>query len=328
MGTPYEKLPHSCGSRKGLQVFVHEDGSVDGFCFACETPVPDPYGDGRGVKDLKVKVKTPEEIQEEIREISGYPIMDWPKRKLKKVALDYYNIKIGLSEEDGVTPQTMYFPYTKNGEITGYKVEFLTETANNKRFTIGDVKGCELFGWKQAIATGSKRLYITEGEKDAVSLKQVIERLSKEEFKGTAAVVSLTKGAGNARADISRMLTEIKGRFKEVVLVFDMDEAGRKAVEDVCTILPTALVAKLPEKDSNECLLQGKEKALYNATVFNATLPKNTRLVFGEDLHEAARKPAEWGSITLPWAHINQVTRNVRLGETWYWGAGVDFCAI
>ena len=32
-GKPYEKLPHKCGTRTGLQVFVQEDGSVDGYCF-------------------------------------------------------------------------------------------------------------------------------------------------------------------------------------------------------------------------------------------------------------------------------------------------------
>lgn len=328
-GKPIQRLPHSCGTRTGLQVFVQEDGSVDGWCFACEKHVPNPYGEPKKREDLKIKVKTPEEIAEEIAMVrDNLPYMAYPKRKLSQKVLEYYGVKTGLSEEDGTTPQLIYFPYRKQGEITGYKAELLCEAGGNKRFTIGDVKGCDLFGWKEAVATGSKRLYITEGEKDACSLKSVLEKEAKPEYKGLAAVTSLTKGAGNAKADIARMLPEIKRHFKEVVLVFDEDEAGKRAEEDVCAILPTAMVASLPEKDANECVLQGREKALYKAAVFGASIPKNTRLVFGEDLHEAAREQAQWGEITTPWDHVNQTTRNIRIGETWYWGAGVDFCVI
>jgi hypothetical protein len=35
MGECLVKLPHSCGSRSGLQVFEKEDGTVDGYCFSC-----------------------------------------------------------------------------------------------------------------------------------------------------------------------------------------------------------------------------------------------------------------------------------------------------
>lgn len=44
-GIPVERLPHSCGTRMGLQVFQQEDGSYDGYCFSCGVTVPNPYGD-------------------------------------------------------------------------------------------------------------------------------------------------------------------------------------------------------------------------------------------------------------------------------------------
>ena len=37
-----EKLPHKCGSSDALQVF-EEGGIYTGFCFACDTYIPDPY---------------------------------------------------------------------------------------------------------------------------------------------------------------------------------------------------------------------------------------------------------------------------------------------
>lgn len=323
MSVCIEKLPHSCGSRDGLQVFGHEDGSVDGFCFSCHTRVPHPYGEPKQVSQIDVKVKTPSEVKQEVEEIGGYPVVGWPERKLSEKVLRYYGARVGFSEEDGETPRVLYFPCTKDGAITGYKAELINSTSKKRRWSVGDVKNCDLIGWQQAITTGSRRLYITEGEKDMCSAKSVLEKFAKEEYKGQAAVVSLTKGASNARSDVARLLPEIKRMFKEVVLVFDMDEPGRKAVAEVCSILPTAMVVDLPCKDANECVIEGHEKALNKALSFNASVPKNSRLVFGEDLHEAAKKPAEWGNITLPFQGLNNLTRNVRIGETWYWGAGV-----
>jgi len=32
-GKCIEKLPHSCGTRDGLQVFEKEDGTYDGYCY-------------------------------------------------------------------------------------------------------------------------------------------------------------------------------------------------------------------------------------------------------------------------------------------------------
>jgi len=82
------------------------------------------------------------------------------------------------------------------------------------------------------------------------------------------------------------------------------------------------MVATLPGKDANECLLEGKSKACYNACQFRAEKPKNTRLVFADDVVNDARKEAEWG-FSYPYKQLTELTRGQRLGETVYWGAGV-----
>ncbi len=41
-----DKLPHSCGSSDALQTFEAEDGTYNGYCYACSTYVADPYGSG------------------------------------------------------------------------------------------------------------------------------------------------------------------------------------------------------------------------------------------------------------------------------------------
>ena len=78
MGKCLEKLPHTCGTRQGLQVFAKEDGGVDGYCFACDTVVEHPYGAPKMAKDIpKPEKPSEEEVAELIREIEGYSRTFW-----------------------------------------------------------------------------------------------------------------------------------------------------------------------------------------------------------------------------------------------------------
>lgn len=322
-GNCIEKLPHhtdKCNSRNGLQVFQKDDGSYDGYCFACGTPVPDPYRDKpKDYKPIRL-VKTPEQIQEEIQEISEYVTIDLKDRKLRKESLAYFGIKIGVSEQDGITPVSHYYPYYKNKQLVAYKVRLIED---KRMWAIGSTKDVDLFGWEQAIQAGGKKLFITEGELDAVALFQIF----KDHNKGTPyadlcpAIVSLSNGASGAAKELGKAIKDIRATFKEIILVFDQDVAGKKAADEVIRILPDALVATLPAKDANDCLMEGRSKACYNACQFNAQKPKNTRLISGDDLHESAKEPPKFG-ISWPWRHITEATRGIRLGETIYIGAG------
>lgn len=318
-----EKLPHrtdKCNSGNGLQVFLEDNGSYTGYCFACGTHVPDPYGDKPKGYKPQVLVKSQEQIDAEILEISTYRSLALPNRKLRADSLEYFGVKIGVSEIDGETPVSHYYPYTKGGGVVGYKVRLIE---GKKFWAVGTIKGCELFGWRQAIATGAKKLFITEGEIDAVSLYQIF----KDTNKGTPyadsnpAIVSLAHGAGSAPRDLTTYLTNLRQHFKEIILVFDNDDPGKQAADEVVKIIPDALVAHLPEKDVNDCLVKGRSKACYAAVQFNANRPKNTRIISGDTLHDAAKKPPEFG-YSWPWRHITTATRGIRLGETVYIGAG------
>src|SRR5690606_28742878 len=118
----------------------------------------------------------------------------------------------------------------------------------------------------------------------------------------------------------AKKISEIRKTFKEIVLVFDMDDAGKKAVEEVLKIVPDAKVASLPEKDVNDCLIKGKSRTAYQAIQFNAAKPKNTRLVNAKTLFQEAKKTPEWG-VSWPWRHVTETTRGIRKGETIYIGA-------
>ena len=225
-----------------------------------------------------------------------------------------------MSEQDGVTPVTHYYPYYKGDKLIGYKVRLIE---NKRMWAIGSTKGADLFGWQQAVAAGGKKLFVTEGELDAVALYQIF----KDHNKGTPyadlnpSIVSLANGAGSASKDLVRLLPEIRKVFKEIILVFDMDDVGKKAAEDVAKLIPDVLIATLPSKDANQCLIDGRSKACYNAVQFNSQKPKNTRIVSASELHEAAKEPPRFG-VSWPWDHITRATRGIRTGETIYIGAG------
>lgn len=317
-GQPYEKLGHTCGTRQGLQTFIHEDGTVDGFCFSCNTVVKDPYGDRPPDWKPLIKFKTPEEIKAEVESYLEYGTVALPDRKLTQEALEYFEIKIGVSEQDGLTPVTHHYPYKKEGMLSSFKHRVID---TKQMWTSGDNKEVDPFGWDQAKATGAKRLYIVEGELDAASLWLILKNNEKPEYrKYNPAVISVPHGAANAAKDLARKSDEIRRYFKEIVLVLDADEPGQAATKEVLNIFPEAMVANLPCKDANECLTEGRSKAAYQAVKWNCAKPKNTRLVWGADLHEVSKEPAEYG-VSWPWPSITDLTRGIRKAETIYLGA-------
>lgn len=318
-----EKLPHEteqCHSSDGLQVF-EENGKYSGYCFSCGTYVPDPYGDKpQGYTPPKL-TKTQEQIDAEISDVRSLPFIAIPDRKLSKEALEHYGVRVALSEVDGSTPVAVYFPAYSGTELRGFKARLLEP---KRFFAVGTLKDTDLFGWQQALNVGGKKLFITEGEFDAVALYQALTDYSAgtkwEEYK--PAVVSLNNGSGGAVKSISRHIQDIKALFDEVILVFDNDEPGQKAVKEVMQLLPNCKSVTLPSKDANQCLLDGRKRGLAEAVLFKSNAPKNTRIVMGGTLHQVARKQAEWG-LSWPWKAMTKMTRGIRFGETIYIGAGV-----
>lgn len=320
-GIPVGRMAHHCGSRQGLNLYEQENGNIDGYCYSCKTYEPDPL-DGNTMEKAGIPrtSKTREEIEQELEEIDAYPIKGLDDRKIGKATMEYFNCRVALDQERQERVEMHFYPYKGIKGGRGYKVR---RVEGKKIWSVGSMKDVYPFGWEQAIQTGSKRLYITEGEIDAMSLFSVIMQ---KQF-GTAyqddkpSVVSIPHGAAGADKDLAKIQGEIRKYFKEIILVFDMDEAGRKAVEETLKIFPEAKVANLPQKDVNDCVMEGNIKALFNAVVFNAQVPKNTRLVDADDLFEEAKEQAKFG-LSWPWKKTTEQTRGIRFGETIYIGAG------
>lgn len=303
-------------------MFAKDDGTVDGYCYSCGTYVRHPYGEEKLEKDIPKKDRkglSEEEVQAKIAEIHALGCCNLPDRRLAKSALEYYGIKVGYSEEDGKTIAFHHYPYKLDDEFKAYK----TRLVEGKRiWSVGDQSEVDFFGWEQAIKSGANRLIIVEGELDAPAMKMIIDKYQDEKYKDSSpAVVSLPHGAASAARDVGRLATKVRKYFKTVDFCFDGDEAGKKATEECCKIFPEARVIELPEKDANDCILEGCAKKAFRTIMFKASKPKNTRLVIGKAVHDEAKKPAEWG-LSFPWDGLTQITRGLRFGETYYIAAG------
>lgn len=318
MGIQIDSLPHTCGTKQGLKVFAQDDGSVDGFCFSCQTAVKNPYGEERRVDNLpKRKEKSEEDVAKEIAEIDGYQTLDIPSRKLRASVLSEFGARVSVSEKDGTTPTAIYWPVTKGEKFSGWHVKSLGKSFSP--FNIGDTKDCDLLNWKNAKNSGAYKLIVTEGPEDAASVARIFELHGDPNYK--PAVCSLPHGAASAKRTLGKHAEDIRRIFKEVILCFDNDDAGQLAIKKAMLSVPFAKSVILPCKDANQCLLEGKSKAAYNALSYHVEKPKNTSLVSGESLHESARQPTKRGELTWFHPEMDKDLRGIRYGETIYIGA-------
>lgn len=310
-----EKLPHSCGSSDGMQVFMNDDGTYTGFCFACGTYVPSPYEDRpEGFVPPKKRASSLE-----VKDLLDLPIKELKHRGISEEATKYFGIRSSHNEETGEVSACL-FPYEKDGEIKAFKIKFLNKTM----FVVGEFKSVEPFGWNQAIHSGRKRLYITEGEEDAAAVVDLIQAASAPKFKDLIpAVISIPTGASGAVKSLVPYLQIMKDTFEETILVFDNDEPGEEARRAVQKVAPWMKHVTLPLKDANACLLSDKKREAGKQLLWKPTaLLRPNKRVNGVDLRVAAKTPAPWG-LSWPFKQLTEATRGIRRGEVYYLGAGV-----
>lgn len=318
-------VPH-CTSDKGLQVF-YDDGKnkFTGYCFSCasrglEAYVADPYN---GDLPKPPKRKTEDEINEEIQEIRNLKSTREEHRGIRPEYFARAGIKLAYSEYDGKTPFSFNFPYTVDGKLIGYKTIMLDKKA---MWSVGDIKGADLFNWEIAKKSGVKRLYITEGEWDCRALEQMLEdhAAKRKSQYNKFAVTSLPHGVGSAVNTLSRMRKEIPKFFTEIVLVFDNDEAGKKAVKDVQKIIPDVKVATYPTnaKDSNEALLKGDGDLFADFCIWKSAKPTSEGVVGVSTVLSRDLEPPKPG-FTYPWPAFTEMNCTQRMGEATCTAAGV-----
>jgi len=197
--------------------------------------------------------------------------------------------------------------YKRDGRVVAQKLRF----AGKKFSFLGDSKECGLFG--QHLWQPSRRLVITEGEIDCLTVAQVLNL--------KWPVVSVPNGAQGAVKAIKRELEWVEA-FDEVVIMFDMDEPGQEAALEVAALLSPgkAKIAQLPMKDANELLVAGNGEAIVTA-IYQAKTKRPDGIVTLADIRERALSPLQSG-LPWPWPELTEKTHGRRYGEVYGLGAG------
>ncbi|URY10710.1 primase/helicase protein [Shigella phage ESh3] len=296
----YHAPCENCGSSDGNSVY--SDGHQ--FCFVCEHRVP-------------ASEERKQELSSRRRIVGGgkpmsYNVWNFGESNGRYSALTARGIsketcqKAGywIAKVDGVMYQVADYR-DQNGNIVSQKVR-----DKDKNFkTTGSHKSDALFG--KHLWNGGKKIVVTEGEIDMLTVMEL------QDCKYP--VVSLGHGASAAKKTCAANY-EYFDQFEQIILMFDMDEAGRKAVEEAAQVLPAGKVrvAVLPCKDANECHLNGHDREIMEQ-VWNAGpwIPDGvvSALSLRERIREHLSSEESVGLLFSGCSGINDKTLGARGGE-------------
>lgn len=266
-----------CGSSDALAEY--SDGHT--YCFSCQT-IRGAVAQGSHTTNLIP--------------LTSLSITPLKRRGIMSTTCEKYHYYTGY--HNGKPVQVACY-FDDAGELIGQKVRYQDKTFE----TLGKISK-RFFG--QELFENRGKLVITEGEIDCLTVSQ----LQNNKYP----VVSIPCGVASAKKVLTHNM-EWLSQFDEVILMFDMDEAGRKAVKDCAGLMKGLKVANLPLKDPNECLLANKGQSVINA-IWNAKAYKPDGIVNGADLWEMVDSEDNEMSYTYPWdIPLNDMTRGLRKGE-------------
>ena len=276
----------SCKSHDARQVY--EDGSS--FCFSCSSYFPSP---DKLPKTEKVQMSTMS-----IETVAALPVKGFKERLIRKETCEFFGVKVGYDAEGNINEH--YYPYS-NG---GYKCRKLP-----KQFSwVGTPNG--LFGMK-VFNGGGKRLVITEGELDAMSVAQAMY----DKYQRWYPVVSIPSASATKELLEAR---EWIRTFDEVVLCLDADKAGEEATEKAIKIvgIDKVKIWKPPFKDANEVLIKLGATKL-NECIWEAMAYLPDGIISKEDLWKALESYNDVVSTPYPpcLAGVNTKLKGMRMNE-------------
>jgi len=238
--------------------------------------------------------------------ISGGEIKALVKRGIHEATCAKWKYQVGEFKDSTVQIANYYDP--EGRAIVAQKVRW-----PNKDFKfIGSPKEAGLYGqwlWRE----GGKMVVITEGEIDALTVSQL---------QGNKwPVVSVQNGSQGAKKSLQKQLEWLE-KFETIVLMFDNDDPGNKAVEECVQLFSPgkAKVARMPLKDANEMLQAGRGAEVIDA-IWGAKPYRPDGVVSIADLKEKVLEKVEVG-MPWPWETLTAATYGRRYGEVYALGAG------
>ena len=267
----------NCGSSDGKSVYT--DGHS--YCFVCHTWE-------RGESFSHSPLSSTLELQ-------------GSAERLQTRNITQKTCELFKSYRDGKVLRHYYYDGNK---AVGAKVR-----TKGKDFTCeGTVK--TLFGmqaFRHTTHSKEKRLVITEGEMDAMSVYECLPW----------PVVSIPNGATSAKKAIQNNYEWIN-YYTKIVLFFDNDEAGRKAAEEAAGVLPPnkVFIGFLEDyKDASEALQANDRDAIRAVCTYNHTQYRPDGIVDGKNLLELVTTPNPPHDYEYPFPGLNTKLHGIRHGE-------------
>jgi twinkle protein len=192
-------------------------------------------------------------------------------RKISEETCRYFDY--GIATFNGQKVQVANYRTPDGTAVVAQKVRF----ANKDFVMLGDAKAAGLFAqhlWRD----GGKYVVVTEGEVDTLSVGEVEMR--------KWPVVSVPSGAQGAKKALQKQLDWLE-KFENVILMFDMDDPGRKAAAECADLFTPGKckIASLPLKDANDMLKAGRGAEIVQAK-FSAKSHRPDGIVAGTELWE------------------------------------------
>lgn len=279
-----------CGSSDACALY--DDGHT--HCFSCGTT--------RGSNGVSVEEGPP--VSRDLVQGTVEPL---PARKIDLKTTEKFDYRVGTYSGKKV----QIAPYhDAAGRVVAQKLRF----ANKDMLIVGDMRAAlPLFGqskWRD----GGRMVVVTEGEIDAMSFTQASG--------GTWPAVSIPKGALHAAKAVAEAANFLE-RYERVVIMFDMDDPGRKAAVEAAAVLTPgkAYIAELPLKDANEMVKAARSKELVDAA-WSARAYRPDGILSVSELKESALAPVTYG-LPFPFRTLTERTYGMRRSELYGYGAGV-----
>lgn len=247
------------------------------FCFSCRTTT---RGDSKQTFMNDVQLK-------------GMPTR-LGKRQISQKTCEFYKVY-----KDG---DTLRFPYfTSRGKIQGFKVK-----NKQKEFYYEGNTTDTLFG-QHLFQDRGKRIVLTEGELDCLSCYEAMPGWP---------MCSISHGCAGAKKDVQKQIPFLQG-YDEVVIFFDNDDPGKKASEEVASILPPGKtkIALLDGKykDASDAMQAGDSEAVRKA-IWNAKAYTPDNIVSGQELKKIVTTPTKPCDQEYPFTGLQKMVGGIEFG--------------
>ncbi len=281
-----------CGSTDNLAVYDDHE-----YCFSFDCDYIKFYDEGDHLIEKKERGAG--------QLITSLPSKTQPALKARGIDQSTINkYKVTVVEDKDSNIEAVFPRFDEEGMHTANQVRF-----TDKGFKCeGVISNTVLFG-QQLFPSGGRSVTVTEGYYDTLSAFQ----LTGSRYPNVGVM-----SAATAKKEIVNNF-EYLNSFEKIVLNFDNDEPGQKAVKEVAQLFEPGKVHILKlehHKDANDYLMKGLVKEYINEW-FRSPVYMPDGLQLGNDpaLLEEIIQYKEPRSIPYPWEGLNQKTYGIRTSE-------------